>query len=108
MTLWYGLEQPDAAPMTSFSKMILSSIRLTSRAWPFRAEATAAGVPVVASNIGGVPELVKSEDLGRLVSEVTAASFVSAKAHESVRQRFDSAEIGQKLSSIYADALGAG
>jgi hypothetical protein len=54
--------------------------------------------------LGGAPELVMSEDLRRLASEVKAASFVSTKVHERVRHCFDRAKIGQKLSSIYADA----
>jgi hypothetical protein len=67
---------------------------------------------------------VKWEEHGRVVSEVTAAAFAStiadvlnladggraiaAKAQDTVRQRFDRAVLGQKLSSIYADVLGAG
>jgi glycosyltransferase involved in cell wall biosynthesis len=86
-------------------------------------EAMASGVPVVATNIGGVPEIVNSPDIGLLVPGVTPALFASgivevlslpdagramgAKAQESVRRRFDSSVIGEKLSSIYAEILGS-
>ncbi len=84
-------------------------------------EAMASGIPVVATNTGGVPEIVNSGEIGRLVSDITPAAFASmitevlnlpdrgramaAKAQESVRQRFDTSVIAQKLSSIYADVL---
>lgn len=87
-------------------------------------EAMAAGVPVVSTNTGGVPEIVNSAEIGLLVSDVTPAMFASrisevlelpdrgramaAKAQDSVRQRFDSSVIGKKLGSIYAGVLGVG
>ena len=85
-------------------------------------EAMASGVPVIATDTGGVPEIVNSAEIGLLVSDVTAAMFanriaevlkqpdcgraMAARAQESVRQRFDSSVIGNKLTSIYADVLG--
>jgi glycosyltransferase involved in cell wall biosynthesis len=84
-------------------------------------EAMASGIPVVATNTGGLPEIVNSREIGRLVSDTTPAAFaatitevlnlpdrgraMSAKAQKSVLQRFDISVIGQKLSSIYADVL---
>jgi glycosyltransferase involved in cell wall biosynthesis len=85
-------------------------------------EAMASGIPVVATETGGVSEIVHSAETGRLVSEFTPGAFaktitevltlpdcgraMAAKAQESVRQRFDSAVIGQKLGSIYTEVLG--
>ncbi len=100
---------------------------LPTRAEPFGiviVEAMASGIPVVTTNTGGVPEIVTSEEIGRLVSDFTPAAFASTiaevlslpdhgramagKAQESVRQRFDRSVIGQKLTSIYAEVLGLG
>lgn len=100
---------------------------LPTRAEPFGiviVEAMASGIPVVATKTGGVPEIVSSREIGRLVSDCTPAAFAStiaevlslpdrgcamaAKAQETVCQRFDRSVIGPKLSSIYADVLGVG
>lgn len=100
---------------------------LPTRAEPFGivfVEAMAAGIPVVAPRIGGVPEIVNSGEIGHLVSDFTPTAFASTiaqvlalpdrgramagKAQDSVRERFDSSVIGQKLSRVYADVLRLG
>lgn len=84
-------------------------------------EAMASGIPVVATRTGGIPEIVTSPDIGRLVRDLTPSAFAStiaevlslpdrgralgAKAQHSVRHRFASPVIGQKLTSIYEDVL---
>jgi glycosyltransferase involved in cell wall biosynthesis len=44
------------------------------------AEAMACGVPVVAPNIGGIPEIIKDESVGRTVSDRSPESFINAIA----------------------------
>jgi len=51
----------------------------TSEALPLTiSEAMAAGVPVVAPNVGGIPELIKDESVGTLVSSATPEAFLDA------------------------------
>jgi glycosyltransferase involved in cell wall biosynthesis len=81
----------------------------------------ASGIPVLATNTGGVTGILTSGEIDRLVSDVTPAAFASSiaevlrppdrgramagKAHDSVRQRFDRSVIGQELRSIYDAVL---
>ena len=82
-------------------------------------EALAAGTPIVASNVGGVPEIVQDgasgllvppEDLDelaraclKLLQDKSLASQVIQAGNEMVRNRFDiNVQIGQ-LSRIYEE-----
>ena len=97
---------------------------LPTRAEPFGiaiVEAMAAGLPVVVSRVGGIPEIVVSPEIGRMPDEPTAAGFakeigevlslpdrgrqMGERGRDSVRARFDSAAIRQKLTGIYTDIL---
>lgn len=85
-------------------------------------EAMAAGVPVVASRIGGVPEIITSPELGSLVAPDDVAGFVDAlsllidrsdlraalatRARESLIGRFDLATHGRRVDDIYCEVLG--
>jgi len=97
---------------------------LPSRAEPFGIaliEAMAAGDPVVASRVGGIPEILSSPEIGRMVDPLAPQAFAQAvreilalpdrgramaeKARLSVAQRFDIASAGQRLKKIYLDLL---
>lgn len=95
-----------------------------SRAEPFGIaviEAMAAGLPVIAARVGGIPEIIDSPALGRLVDESAPEAFANAvreiltlpdkgrsigdQAQRSVTARFDTAVGGERLRQIYLSLL---
>ncbi len=77
---WYG-----AADVT-----VLASSR---EGWPnVLLESMACGTPVVASRVGGVPEIVQRPVAGRIVDERTAAGFASA-IEQVLRERRDRRQV---------------
>jgi glycosyltransferase involved in cell wall biosynthesis len=87
-------------------------------------EAMAAGLPVIASNVGGIPEMVTPPETGRLVDPIAAEAFTAAirevlalpdrgksmgeRARHSIIGRFDTATGGQRLKEIYLNVLNLG
>jgi glycosyltransferase involved in cell wall biosynthesis len=97
---------------------------LPTRSEPFGKvviEAMAGGCPVVASRVGGIPEIINDADLGTLIpfddpealaEAVTAyltdplrRSHVSAAASENVRKRFGLQEMVSRLQRLYEEVL---
>ena len=78
--------QPDLARYYSAADiLVLPSSR---EGWPnVLLEAMACGTPVVASNVGGVSEIVTSSDAGRLLSELTSQALASTVMGLSVTSR---------------------
>jgi glycosyltransferase involved in cell wall biosynthesis len=82
-------------------------------------EAAAAGVPVVATPVGGVPELVVQGETGRLAEEAeglarallelsrhaTLRRTMGRAARERVRMKHCGAELARRLESVYAGVL---
>ena len=84
-------------------------------------EAMAAGLPSVVGKVGGVPEMLSSPEIGRLVEPLTAEAFagavreilalpdrgrsMGANARLSLTGRFDMATAGERLKKIYLDVL---
>lgn len=85
-------------------------------------EAMAAGVPVIATAVGGTPEIVESERTGVLVAAGDAASLVAAacrlmqdrraademaeRARVEVRERFSIAAMVEATERVYATVTG--
>lgn len=93
---------------------------LPTRAEPFGMvviEAMASGIPVVASHVGGIPEIITSQDIGRTVSPLTPEAFSGAiiellrmgdqvrilgeRGRQSLVGRFDLAKMGATLGAAY-------
>ncbi len=87
-------------------------------------EAAAAGVPVVAANVGGVPDLVADEKTGLFCDPLNAASMggavgkilaqpelartLAANANRSALERFDPVVVARRHLEIYREVLNAG
>ena len=85
-------------------------------------EAMAARLPVIASRVGGIPEILNAPDIGRLVSPVSAPAFAESiepfladpglrrqtgeRARQSLIGRFDEPTIAGNLERIYLETLG--
>lgn len=86
-------------------------------------EAVAAGVPVAAANVGGVPDLVAEGKTGilfdpnsapsieaaieRLLSHPEEASQIAQRAREDARQRFQPLAVAQRHLEVYREVLAA-
>ena len=84
-------------------------------------EAMSHGLPVIASRLGGIPELVKDGETGILFEPHNTADLadkirtlwsqpelcdrMGATARETVRQRYSEDVYYEKLHSIYADRI---
>jgi glycosyltransferase involved in cell wall biosynthesis len=84
-------------------------------------EAMAAGLPIVASNVGGIPEIVEPQVTGLLVPAGDANALAAAvdamlsdrararemgrRARELALERFSTAAWMERLSAVYADVL---
>jgi glycosyltransferase involved in cell wall biosynthesis len=99
---------------------------LPSRAEPLGIaiiEAMAAGLPVVASRVGGIPEIINSPDLGTLIDrprpEVLAEAIedilrlpdrgraMGRTGAESLQGRFDAASVAAHWNDLYSSMLRA-
>jgi len=85
-------------------------------------EAMAAGVPVMAANVGGVPDLVQDGETGwlcnpldaasmrgaieRAISDPTQAAAIAARAKERARQLFHPEPVARRHVEIYQEVLG--
>jgi glycosyltransferase involved in cell wall biosynthesis len=107
---------------------IMSSLDIflfTTRQEPFGmviTEAMAAEVPVIASRVGGIPEIISSENVGLLIESENSQQFslalnllienretrkkigIASKKH--VKELFDKSVIAAQIDNIYTNLLG--
>lgn len=85
-------------------------------------EAMAAGVPVLAARVGGIPELIEHERTGLLFDPLSTAGILgaverllkfpeqtaamAAAATEEARNRFHPVRVAQKHLNLYQELLG--
>jgi glycosyltransferase involved in cell wall biosynthesis len=85
-------------------------------------EAMAASVPVIAANVGGVPDLIENEKTGLLCDPLDAASMggaveklleqpglgrtLAAEARRNAQERFHPAVVSRRHLEIYREVLG--
>jgi glycosyltransferase involved in cell wall biosynthesis len=98
---------------------------MPTRAEPFGLviiEAMAAGLPVVASRVGGIPEIIRNNAEGLLIEPGNCPAYatallalvrdkssrmrIGATGRAGLKGRFDSNSLGTRLSVVYAEAIG--
>jgi glycosyltransferase involved in cell wall biosynthesis len=108
------LSKADCFAMTSFQETAPLSI----------AEAMAAGVPVVAAAVGGIPDMVEhgrtgylvdpydprdiEDAIARILSDDRLARSMGQKAAETARKRYMASVVARKTVEVYREILGAG
>jgi glycosyltransferase involved in cell wall biosynthesis len=86
-------------------------------------EAMAMGLPVIATAVNGIPEVIDSDDVGLLVAhenhdelaakliglltDATRANRVGDAGREAVRQRFSARTFEENLVALYTEVLGS-
>jgi glycosyltransferase involved in cell wall biosynthesis len=86
-------------------------------------EAQAAGIPVVGTRVGGIPDIIRDEETGLLVdvdqpadlaakirgvlTDRSLAARLAREGLESVHERFDADEIARRYAAVFDSALGA-
>jgi glycosyltransferase involved in cell wall biosynthesis len=114
-------QKPSAEPYYGIANVaVLSS--LSEGSPNALLEAMAAGVPVVATDVGGVPEIAThgdtallvqpgdpgelAESMGRLIREPRLASRLAARARQIVQERFAPEQRTRRLVEIYRKVAG--
>ena len=114
-----GWQENAVILMSAFDILVLPS--LNEAVGLVLIEAQAQGVPVIATKVGGIPEVVKDRETGLLVAAQDPAALQSAiedllndpgrrqemarKAQEFVKDRFGAARLIERLSGIYRETL---
>jgi len=81
-----------------FSSASLSCLASSREGWPnVITESLACGTPVVATRVGGIPEILHSPDLGILVEQSSEA--IAAGIQEALAKNWDREEISRRNSS---------
>ncbi|HEY4413611.1 MAG TPA: glycosyltransferase [Gaiellaceae bacterium] len=116
--VFHGFEpKPEIAARLAESDLFVLASRFDNNPCVL-VEAQAAGLPIVASRVGGIPEIVEGngllaepEDVDSLAARILEAlaglgaydrSAIAARAKE----RFDVEHVGRMLADVYAAALG--
>jgi teichuronic acid biosynthesis glycosyltransferase TuaC len=108
--------RPQAELCTVYNAADVLVLASSREGWPnVLLEAMACGTPVVAANVGGVPEIVTEPAAGRIVTERSGAAFAHAvrevlnprPSREATRrfsQRFDWTATSRGQLSVFARA----
>ena len=96
--------RPNEELAAWFSAASLSCLMSSREGWPnVISESLACGTPVLATRVGGIPELIVSPDLGSMVDR-NIASIVKG-LEESLSKNWNRQEISKKASSRGWDAV---
>lgn len=102
-----------------FNAADISVLASQREGWPnVLLESLACGTPVVASNVGGVPEIITTPTVGRIMEQRTPEALADAvrdltsreTAHDDIRayaEEFGWEETARAQSALYADVVAA-